>query len=792
MNKLKNLWPYFLILFIVFIFFFPVVKGKIPFPGDLLISENPYVTESYLGYAPSGYPNKAQGPDVIREIYPWRHFSIDEIKKGVLPFWNPHNFSGNPQLANFQTGFFYPFNLLYLVLPFNISWTIIIMLQPFLAGIFMYLFLKKGIGLKDFPAVVGGISFSFSSYMTVWIEYGNIGSTLIWLPLILLFVKYFFKKSNVFNFLIIVTGFSFSILAGYIQGVFYIYILSFLYYCFLVFTAKEFKNHKKNLIFLVSLLLPFLITAFQILPTLQLFAQSTRGAYTLIQIEKNLAPIYYWVTAFFPDFFGNPATRNYWVDGTYIERVMYPGAVILFFAFYALVNKVIIQEKSFFIAVSLVSLIIATNLPFVKYFYLIPIPVISTTVATREFSILIFGLIILGAMGLNHFINEKEFKKTFPVIYLLGFVLVWAVAFLLPKVNQDLLINLKISQHNLIIPTLLLIAIIISIFIKKINKNLALILILGILCFDLLFFFNKITPFSPKELIYPQTPVMSFMQNNTGIDRFWGYGSAYILPNFQSVDKTYSPEGNDPLHIGSYGELLAASGNGKLPLVLPRPDAKISPGYGASDLKNNTYRQRLLNLLGVKYVLNQDNSLVSDYRPDKSTFSEKVYKLIWQKTPWQVYENQQVLPRFFLSGDFKVENRKTILNVIYNTNADLRKTIFLEEAPDIKIDKNPTGEVKLLLYKSNEIKFLANNEGNSILFLSDNYYPGWQAYVDGISTKIYRADYSFRAISVPTGKHEITFSYYPDNFILGLKVSAAGFLLLFISLFWIKKYEKKK
>ncbi len=77
----------------------------------MLIEKNPYSSESFLGYAPGGYPNKAQGPDVITEIYPWKYFSIEQIKNGQLPFWNPHNFSGNPQMANFQTAIFYPLNL---------------------------------------------------------------------------------------------------------------------------------------------------------------------------------------------------------------------------------------------------------------------------------------------------------------------------------------------------------------------------------------------------------------------------------------------------------------------------------------------------------------------------------------------------------------------------------------------------------------------------------------------------------------------------------------------------------
>src|SRR4030042_7058017 len=164
---------YFLFFLIVLFFFRPIFIGKIPFPGDLLINENPYKSLSVLGYSPGGYPNKAQGPDVIKLMYPWRYFAIEELKKGDIPFWNPYNFSGNPQMANFQTAIFYPFNILYFIFPFNFAWAIIVMLQPFLAGIFTYLFLLKGLGLKKFSSFIGGLAFAFSSYMVVWMEYGN-------------------------------------------------------------------------------------------------------------------------------------------------------------------------------------------------------------------------------------------------------------------------------------------------------------------------------------------------------------------------------------------------------------------------------------------------------------------------------------------------------------------------------------------------------------------------------------------------------------------------------------------
>lgn len=792
MKWLYKFWPFILIGIIVLFFFFPVFKGEIPFPGDLLVNTNPYSAQSFLGYAPGGYPNKAQGPDVITEIYPWRHFSVSQIKLGNIPFWNPYNFSGNPQMADFQTAVFYPLNLLYLILPFNLSWSLLILLQPLLAAIFMYLFLKRGIGLKDFASFIGGIAFGFCSYITVWIEYGNIGHTLLWLPLILLFTKQYFNKATAKNLFGISVSFIFAILAGYIQGVFYILVVSFLYYNYLVFKDKKvFNNHKKNFLFLISLLIPIVITSFQILPTLGIFANSTRGAYSLLQIEKNLLPVFNWITIFVPDFFGNPATRNYWIDGTYIERVLYPGTAILFFTAYAIFNKVKFTENFFFILLSIISLIIASSIPFIKYLYLIPIPVISTTVATRELSIFIFSIIVLGSMGLNKLLEDKEINKKFIFLFCALYLLIWAFVLFGIKFLPSLSQNLKISERNLILPSLFLAATIFSVFIKKRSLNFFIIMVLLIVISDSFYFFNKITPFSSQQLVYPKTPIISFLQEKGGINRFWGYGSGYIPPNFQTLDNTFSAEGNDPLHISSYGELLASSKDGKLPNLLPRPDANIAPGYGTEDLKNNFYRKRILDLLGIKYIINRQDMVSSSNIADLSTFPKDEYTFIKSIFPWQIYENKNALPRFFLAGNFAIsKNNADTLSLIYNPNINLRKTIILANKPSIPINSNNIGKANLILYKPNQVIIKTNSTSNNLLFLSDNFYSQWGVKVDGKSSEILIADYTFRAVAVPKGTHMVDFYYKPDIFILGLKISVLGIIGLFIVLLYVKKNKK--
>lgn len=70
--------------------------------------------------------------------------------------------------------------------------------------------------------------------------------------------------------------------------------------------------------------------------------------------------------------------------------------------------------------------------------------------------------------------------------------------------------------------------------------------------------------------------------------------------------------------------------------------------------------------------------------------------------------------------------------------------------------------------------------------LSDTFYPGWHASVDGTPVEIYRANYLFRAVQVPAGEHTVVFSYFPLRLKLGL-LSMGLCLLAAVTLAWCLK-----
>jgi len=79
---------------------------------------------------------------------------------------------------------------------------------------------------------------------------------------------------------------------------------------------------------------------------------------------------------------------------------------------------------------------------------------------------------------------------------------------------------------------------------------------------------------------------------------------------------------------------------------------------------------------------------------------------------------------------------------------------------------------------------------NALLVLNDTYFPGWKAFVNGKKTKIYRADYAFRAIPLNAGTHQVEFIYDPMGFKLGAGVTLLG-ILGCIGLGWVARRKRK-
>ncbi len=87
------------------------------------------------------------------------------------------------------------------------------------------------------------------------------------------------------------------------------------------------------------------------------------------------------------------------------------------------------------------------------------------------------------------------------------------------------------------------------------------------------------------------------------------------------------------------------------------------------------------------------------------------------------------------------------------------------------------GGVKVVRFDSDEIRLDVSARAAGILVLTENFSSGWRARVNGQSSRIYHANYSFQGVSVPAGHSEVQFSFVPEGLIPGLIISLCALVV---------------
>lgn len=165
----------------------------------------------------------------------------------------------------------------------------------------------------------------------------------------------------------------------------------------------------------------------------------------------------------------------------------------------------------------------------------------------------------------------------------------------------------------------------------------------------------------------------------------------------------------------------------------------------------------------------------------------------------KIYENDEVFPRAFVVHGYEfVSGKEDILKRLKSPDFPLRDKIILEEKPPETVQSRMASphpqisEARIKQYDSQQVEILAEMKSPGFLVLSDLYYPGWNAYVDGKKEKIYRADYIFRSVFLEEGTHAVKFVYEPRSFRIGIWISGGAALLIAILLLGKTILEQRK
>jgi hypothetical protein len=678
--------------------------------------------------------------------------------------------------------------------------------------------------------------YAFSGWMIgYWEESLILEHSFLWLPLALYGSNLIFLKKPTLGFLLLVVALSSSVFSGFFQMAIYVYVAVILWNIFKIF---ENKSDKKvffyGILIILGIITPLLISAVQLMPTIESFYTSPRGTMDAIFLFRDhLVPLEHLLTFIAPDFWGNPGTYNYFGGKAfYFEKTLFIGILPLIFAIYAFLfvrSKRLIFWKWF----ALMTCILGFATPLGWFPYILHIPVLSSSYPTRIFALTLFSLVTILSYGIDDYMEKPKWREISRCLLFISLVLsgmwifvlyVWMIFnnyLFVAKICSNPLVNSlcsmyqigntntvnhlfgSVSLRNIVIPTFFLLASWITIWVLKYSKKIFIVCIFSLAFVSSFYFSSKYTYFSERRFVYPDTSVIKKLKELAGYNRVWGYGNAFIEKNIAQYFQLYSTDGYGFLSPKWYGELLATiQSDGKLTESLRRSDTDLFEASEKEALgKGNPYRLRLMSLLGVKYILETKKGPDKEHKLIEERFPESIFTLAYEDETWRIWEYKNALPRAFLATQVKViDNKQKMIDFLYDPNIDLKKTVIVQTGSEFikAMNEENAGkgedlkEVKIIRYEPNTVLLSVESERKGMVFLSDTYYPGWKATVDGKQTEILQVDYAFRGIPVEKGNHSIEMSYKPISVVLGLVVTFFGISILLIVVYILVRTKNFK
>ncbi|HSV94394.1 MAG TPA: YfhO family protein [Spirochaetia bacterium] len=747
MKKILKFWPFFVFIVVCIVYYWKVfLKGFVPFPGDLLVGAYLPWLDSKWGF-PTGVPVK--NPlisDVFSQFYIWKSLISEGWRHVQIPLWNPYSYSGYPMLANFHSGVFYPLNLIYMLLGDIRGWSFLVIFPSLASAVTMYLFLKQ-IKVNKIGAVIGSIIYAYSGFAISWAQFITAAQAMVWMPLVLSVLEKYFESKRVWLLYWLPFIFFLLITSGHFQIMVYVSILTVVYFVWKWLEKKDFKLIWGTVI---PGVLSVGLVAFQLLPTFELTGFGLRTSENAISGHNfGLLPIKYLTTLIAPDYFGNPATGNFFGFFNYHETIFYCGVLAIFCLVLSLFLLKSNKYVRFFGIAAVIAVLFGFDTPLGRAVYTFKVPGISTSDAGRISVIFSLSMAVLVGMVISN-LEKISLKKILVAVGIVG--LFYTVIFYLARFNDGIFVssinpNLTLLQRravtlrNLILPGALVAGYSLVFVLAKKWKVMTWALLVMI-CLEMFRFGWKYIPFVPERIVFPETPITSFIEEKgkTEIFRIERERAEIMPPATWMQYRFMSASGYDPMaradYVGVYQEKINGNFSGNI--------SRYS--------EPERYDAKALGEFNVKYLLAVKRDELGRIKGDVINHSINLKE--WKKV-------------------FETEGTAVLENTLYQ--------------PRVRFLNSKTGEVKITSYLANTVKISYFDGAGKTLLLADSWYPGWKAFENKKEVAIEKCEGIFRCIKLTDHTGEVVFDYQPESFWLGIKISLVCLIATLAALIGLRK-----
>ncbi len=677
--------------------------------------------------------------DFYGQYYPLQMFAARELAAGRLPAWDPYLNGGQPGLADIQTGFFYPLNLLpNLVLalaglPATLPlMTAQVIVHFVLATLFTYLFVRqlaRRAGTRPAAARLAGavaaLSFTYGGYLTSFpVQQLTILETAVWLPLVLFFVDRAPEARRRWPSLIgAALALACGLLAGHPQTALYLVYAVLAYGLFSLAARRALRVSSAALYVLLPIALGAVLAAVQLWPSLQFIARSSRAGlgyddvstgFTLSEMTHLLYPGY---------FGGSP---------------QYLGILTPLLAAAALFLKTARRQVIFWLVLGIAALLLSFGGNTFAYSIAYLLAPGMGLVRDQQRIMFLFSLAAgvlagYGALTLVQPIGRVERRGFDRFARGLG----WALAVLaaltalfyagfLHGLQQEIAVNLfeGVLRHHALV--LFVLAGAVALFaLRRAGKargwraGLALALI-GLNLFTVNWRYNQAEPATVGG--FPADGLVSFLQAQPGTFRI---SSAGLLPGGASA--------------GVVHQIEDITGNTPLRLDVVR---RMEEGLGD---------WRRWQLLNVHYVLARRDLAGPGLEPAYEDGRVRVYRVT------------DPLPRAWVVHRTAEVSDAQTLAALDAPDLNLRAVAVVPPGSGLPpLAGGPAGQdeaARVIAARPGHLAVEVQTAADGVLVVSQPFYPGWQARLDGRRVPIERVDYALQGVALPAGAHRVELDY---------------------------------
>ncbi len=745
-----------LVLVIAVLFPGTFLRGEHTIPGELLYKYEPW---SLYKPADALIPPNATSLEPLTQTFFWYAQAKKTLDAGEWPLWNPMQFCGLPLLANFQSAVFYPPRIVHALFDFVTATTLFILLRVWLCGATAY-WCGRAIGMGRAGARFLSLGWMLCMYNMVWV-YWPVPDTSAWAPVVFLGVERVLQYRYRQGFFAIALGGTLILLAGHPETAFTITLGIGAYFLIRLMLERRWGRRLWIPIAVVSAawIPALLLCSVQLIPFLEYLVNSF--TYATRSASDDAVPTLLFrglVALWAPRFFGAVVDGNFWglkeeasatfagnaVGNTNHVSYVYVGIVTWMALALALsrfrTDRLTRHRCIALLAPGAVGILLALDHPLVSFIH--ELPLFSSVVLTYYANFMLFALVISGAMGVDAIARGELPMRAirWPIATLVGIGVFLGASFLVERTSIPSPDVERYVIHQLLLAFAFAVAamLIAAYALRSRAFALGAVLLAALLAADLLVASRDLRSTSPRERIYAETALFDFLQDLNEDTRF-SLNTGGLLPG---VSQMYGIE------------------------MMSGYDAIVPERFRRFVVNSKGYWGKMEPTVGAKYYVFREGTVDED---------SPRYRHLNRVDGFNVVEFTEAFGRAYLVGRLETApDAAALFRRLAEDSFDPAAVAVTEMPPSEPLPDSASDDVGLAVMTgrtANTVRVEVDAKARCVLVLSDTYFPGWVARVDGVKTELFPVNYAFRGVIVPAGKHVVEYEYRPRSFRVGLAIS---------------------